>query len=101
MIYRKLKNPDALERLLQALALQVGSEVSYNELASLVGIDKKTVNTYIQILEKAFIVFRLNPFSRNLWNELKKLRKISWILCVPKKRPMKSLKNLPKYTDSV
>ncbi len=76
LTYRKLRSPDALERLLQALALQVGSEVSYNELAGLVGMDKKTVDTYIQILEKAFIVFRLNPFSRNLRNELKKLRKI-------------------------
>jgi len=74
--YRGLRSPEALERLLQALALQVGGEVSYNELSSIVGIDKKTVDTYIQILEKAFVIFRLNPFSRNLRNELKKLRKI-------------------------
>lgn len=74
--YRGLRSPEAIERLLQALALQVGSEVSYNELAGTVGIDKKTVDTYIQLLEKAFIVFRLNPFSRNLRNELRKLRKI-------------------------
>lgn len=76
LAYRGLRSPEALERLLEALALQVGSEVSYNELAGLVGIDKKTVDTYIQILEKAFIIFRLNPFSRNLRNEIKKLRKI-------------------------
>lgn len=77
--YRGLQNPDALERLLQALALQVGSEVSYNELAQIVGIDKKTVGTYIQLLEKSFVIFRLNPFSRNLRNELKKLRKIYFV----------------------
>ncbi len=74
--YRQIKHSDLLERLLQALALQVGHEVSYNELAATVGIDKKTVAGYIEILEKAFIIFRLGPFSRNLRNELKKLRKI-------------------------
>lgn len=74
--YQKIKNPEILEKLLQALALQIGNEVSYNELASLIGVDKNTVSNYIQILEKAFIVFRLRPFSRNLRNELKKMRKI-------------------------
>lgn len=74
--YQNIKNPEVLEKLLQALALQIGNEVSYNELANLVGVDKNTVASYIQILEKAFIVFRLRPFSRNLRNELKKLRKI-------------------------
>lgn len=74
--YQDIKNPEILEKLLQALALQIGNEVSYNELASIVNIDKKTVESYISILEKSFIIFRLNPFSRNLRNELKKLRKI-------------------------
>lgn len=74
--YQNIKNPEVLEKLLQALALQIGNEVSYNELASLVGVEKSTVANYIQILEKAFIIFRLRPFSRNLRNELKKLRKI-------------------------
>ena len=74
--YQRIKNPDVLEKLLQALALQVGSEVSYNELASLVGIDKKTIESYLRILEQSFIIFRLCPFSRNIRNELKKMRKI-------------------------
>jgi predicted AAA+ superfamily ATPase len=74
--YQNIKNPEVLEKLIQALALQIGCEVSYNELANLVGVDKNTVASYIQILEKAFIIFRLRPFSRNLRNELKKLRKI-------------------------
>ena len=55
--YQHIKNPEILEKLLQALALQIGSEVSYNELAGLLGIDKKTVASYIQILEQAFVVF--------------------------------------------
>jgi len=74
--YQYIKNPEILEKLLRALALQVGNEVSYNELSALVDIDKNTVRSYIQLLEKAFIIFRLGPFSRNLRNELKKLRKI-------------------------
>jgi uncharacterized protein len=74
--YQNIKNPEILEKLLQALALQVGNEVSYNELAGTVGVDKNTVANYIQLLEKAFVIFRLNPFSRNLRTELKKLRKI-------------------------
>ncbi len=74
--FQNIRNSEAIEKLLQALALQVGSEVSYNELAQTVGIDKNTIASYIQILEKAFIIFRLKPFSRNLRNELKKLRKI-------------------------
>lgn len=74
--YQNIKNHDILERLLQALALQIGNEVSYNELAATLGINKKTVANYIQILEKAFVIFRLGPFSRNLRKELTKLRKI-------------------------
>ncbi|MFH1645980.1 MAG: ATP-binding protein, partial [Candidatus Omnitrophota bacterium] len=74
--YQNIKNHDILIRLLQALALQIGNEVSYNEISSIIGIDKKTVANYINILEQAFIIFRLCPFSRNLRNELKKLRKI-------------------------
>jgi len=74
--FQNIKNSEAIEKLLQALALQVGNEVSYSELGQISGVDKKTVASYIQILEKAFVIFRLSPFSRNLRNELKKLRKI-------------------------
>lgn len=74
--YQNIKNSEFLNKLLLALALQVGNEVSYNELANIVGIDKITISSYIQLLEKAFVVFRLQPFSRNLRNELKKLRKV-------------------------
>jgi len=77
--YQNIKNPDVLEKLLQALALQIGNEVSYSELSNIVGVDKKTVASYISTLEKAFIIFRLKPFSKNLRNELKKLRKIYFI----------------------
>ncbi len=71
-----IKKPELLDKLLKALALQVGSEVSYNELANLLMIDKITVSKYIDLLEKAYIVFRLNSFSRNQRNEIKNNRKI-------------------------
>ena len=70
------KKPALLERIVQALALQIGSEVSYNELGRLVGADKETIERYIDLLEKCYVVFRLTSFSRNLRNELKKSRKI-------------------------
>lgn len=71
-----IRRPALLEKLLIALALQVGSEVSYNELAQTVGSDSKTVEKYIDLLEKCYIVFRLNAFNRNLRNELKKSKKV-------------------------
>lgn len=74
--FQDIRNPDVLEKLLQALALQVGNEVSYNELGQLVGINRVTVQNYIRILEQAFIIFRLRPFSRNPRKELGKLHKI-------------------------
>ena len=74
--YQGVKHPDLLQRLLQALALQIGGEVSYNELARLIGIDKATVRRYVSLLERAFVIFHLPPFSRNLRKELGKLRKI-------------------------
>ncbi len=74
--YEGIRKPEILEKLLIALAAQIGSEVSYNELSSTVGIDKDTITKYIDILEKAFIVFRLNPFSKNLRTEITKMRKI-------------------------
>lgn len=74
--YQMVKNPDLLHRLLQALALQIGNEVSYNELAGLLGIYRATVARYISLLEKGFVIFHLPPFSRNLRKELGKNRKI-------------------------
>lgn len=72
-----VKKPALLEKLLLALAYQVGSEVSYHELGQLLGkVDPATVERYIDLLEKAFVVFRLPALSRNLRNEIKKGKKI-------------------------
>lgn len=74
--WERVKKPDKLLKLLQALAFQMGSEVNYAELAQLVGLDKETISNYITLLEQAQVVFRLGSFSRNLRNELKFARKI-------------------------
>ncbi len=76
LAYEKIKKSSVLDKLVRALALQIGNEVSYNELAQLIGIDKETVEKYIDLLEKAFVVFRLDAFSRNVRNEIKKGKKI-------------------------
>lgn len=76
LAFGAIRKPEVLEKLLQALALQIGSEVSYNELSQLLGIDKNTVSNYIDILEKAFVVFKLGSFSRNLRKEIKANQKI-------------------------
>ena len=68
--------PDKVVRLVQALAWQIGSQVSYNEVGQLIGLDPKTVERYVDILEKSYVIFRLGSFSRNLRNELKQSRKI-------------------------
>ena len=74
--FQDIRKPELIEKLLQALALQVGSEVSINELSQLVGIDNSTILRYIDLLEKSYIIFHLRSFSRNVRNELKKSRKI-------------------------
>lgn len=71
-----IRKSEYLEKVVQALAFQVGNEVSYNEIAQLVGIDKNTVSNYIDLLEKSFVVFRINSFSKNLRNEIKANKKI-------------------------
>lgn len=71
-----IRRPELINKLLIALALQVGSEVSYNELAKTIGTDNKTIERYIDMLEKCFVIFRLSAFSRNLRTELRKSKKI-------------------------
>lgn len=72
----QVRKPVILQKLLLALALQLGSEVTYNELGNTVGIDKETAEKYIDLLEKSFVIFKLNSFSRNMRREIKKGKKI-------------------------
>lgn len=72
----QIKKPALLGKILKALALQIGSEVSLNGISQLVGADFHTVEKYIDLLEKAFVIFTLPAFSRNVRNEIKKGKKI-------------------------
>lgn len=74
--YSDIRKPEILDKLVQALALQVGSEVNYSELAQIVNVDKNTISKYIDILQKGYIVFKLGSFSRNVRNEIKTSKKI-------------------------
>lgn len=74
--FENINKPDKIVRLLKAFAFQIGNQVSYNEVGQMVGLDSKTVERYVDILEKSYIIFRLGSFSRNLRNELKASRKI-------------------------
>ena len=74
--FQDIRKSSVIEKLVQALALQVGSEVSFNELGNLLGIDSITVQRYVDLLEKAFVIFHIRSYSRNVRNELKKSIKI-------------------------
>ena len=76
-----IKKPIVLEKLLKLLALQIGSEVNSSELASNLGINKITVEKYIDLLEKSYIIFSLQALSKNVRNEIKKGRKIYFYDC--------------------
>lgn len=74
--FQLVKSSETLTNLLIALALQVGSEVSYTEIASLLSIDKNTVERYVDLLEKNFVIFRLPPYFTNKRKEISKMKKI-------------------------
>lgn len=71
----QIRKPVILQKLLLALALQIGSELTFNDLGNTVGIDKETAEKYLDLLEKSFVIFRLNSFSRNMRREIKKGKK--------------------------
>ncbi|MBI1305303.1 MAG: AAA family ATPase [Bacteroidetes bacterium] len=76
LAFAEIRKPEVLDKLVQALALQVGSEVNYSELAQTVNVDKNTIGKYIDILQKGYVIFKLSSFSRNLRNEIKTNKKI-------------------------
>jgi predicted AAA+ superfamily ATPase len=76
LAFQGIRRPELVVSLLRALALQLGNEVSYNELSRLLQVDKKTISSYIDLLEKAFVIFRLKPYRRNLRAEIGMSRKI-------------------------
>jgi predicted AAA+ superfamily ATPase len=74
--FADIRKPEILDKLIQALALQIGREVNYAELAQVVNVDKNTVSKYIDLLEKGYVIFKLSSFSRNIRNEIKTNKKI-------------------------
>ena len=76
LAFSNIRKPEVLERLIQALALQIGNEVNYNELSRTVGINKNTIQKYIEILEKGYIIFKLSSYSKNVRNEITRNKKI-------------------------
>lgn len=98
--YQNIKKSDILEKLVRALALQIGSEVSFNELATMLGAAKQTIEHYVKLLEQSFVIFRLTPFSRNLRSELTKKCKIYFYDTGIRNSLIKNFNPLDLRTDS-
>lgn len=99
LMLEQVKKPLILEKLIKALALQVGSEINYQELGQTIGSDSKTVDKYIDLLEKTFVVFRLPAFSRNVRNEIKKGKKVYFFDCGIRNAVINNFKPLGARTD--
>ncbi len=100
LMLEQINKPVLLSKILKALALQIGSEVSYNELAQTVGADKETIEKYIDLLEKAFIVFRLPALNRNVRNEIKKGKKIYFYDCGIRNALINNFTGVKNRTDA-
>lgn len=99
LILEQIKKPALLEKLLKALALQVGNEVNFTELGQTVGTDNKTVERYIDLLEKTFVIFRLPALNRNVRNEIKKGKKIYFYDCGIRNAIIGNFNTLSSRTD--
>ncbi len=99
-MYKEIRQPDALSKLLIALSLQLGNEVSYYELGKTVGLKSETVERYMDLLEKVFVIFRLPSFSRNMRQELKKSQKIYFYDNGIRNALIQNFKSLELRTDT-
>ena len=99
LMLEQIKKPLLLEKLLKALALQIGSEISYQEIAQTIGSDQKTVDKYIDLLEKTFVLFRLPALNRNVRNEIKKGKKIYFYDCGIRNAIINNFKPMSARTD--
>ncbi|OYU56748.1 MAG: ATPase [Chitinophagaceae bacterium BSSC1] len=100
LMLEQIKKPLILEKLLKALALQIGSEINYQEIAQTIGADGKTVDKYIDLLEKAFVVFRLPALNRNVRNEIKKGKKVYFYDCGIRNAVINNFKSIESRTDA-
>ena len=99
LILEQINKPVVLEKLLKALALQIGSEVNFNELATVIGVNRLTVEKYIDLLEKAYVVFTLPALSKNVRNEIKKGKKIFFFDCGIRNAIINNFKPIGERTD--
>jgi len=76
LVWKDIRKPELLDKLLKLLAYQVGSEVSVHELATQLKVKSETVESYIDLLEKSFVIYRLNAYSTNPRKEVSKMSKI-------------------------
>lgn len=95
-----IKKPVLLEKILRALALQLGQEVNYTELGQLTGTDRKTVEKYIDLLEKAFVIFQVPAYAGNVRNEIKKGRKVFFYDCGIRNAVIGNFSALDARTDA-
>ena len=72
LVLYNIKNSSKLVNILRLLAFQIGREVSVNELAKNVGLNKLTVERYLDLLTKVFVIYRIEGYSRNLRKEISK-----------------------------
>ena len=100
LMLEQIKKPLILEKLVSALALQIGNEINYQELAQTIGGDRKTVDKYIDLLEKAFVVFRLPALNKNVRNEIKKGKKVYFYDCGIRNAVMNNFKAIDSRTDA-
>jgi predicted AAA+ superfamily ATPase len=100
LMLEQVKRPMLLEKLLKALALQIGSEVSYYEIAQTIGSDSKTVEKYVDLLEQTFVIFRLPALSKNVRNEIKKGKKLYFYDCGIRNAIINNFKPLSSRTDT-
>lgn len=99
LMHEQIKKPVLIEKIVKALALQVGSEVHFTEVAQLVGTDPKTVEKYIDLMQKAFILFQVPAYSGNVRNEIKKGKKIYFYDCGIRNAVLNNFNSLSTRTD--
>jgi hypothetical protein len=97
--FGEIKNSSKIRDLLKLLAFQIGSEVSLTEVGRQLGMGKDTVDRYVDLLEKSFVIFRLKGFSRNLRKEITKMDKIFFYDLGIRNVLIDNLKDLPNRDD--
>ncbi|MCF6365464.1 MAG: ATP-binding protein [Bacteroidales bacterium] len=99
LIWKDIRKPQLLDKLLKLLAYQIGSEVSINELANQLKVKSDTVENYIDLLEKSFVVYRLKSYSTNSRKEVSKMSKILFWDVGVRNAVIEDFRDLPLRND--